>query len=125
MLSTFLGNTQRVPPLARPMAETIPHLATFWDQCVREFKIRHSRFRLRRHIGSPFIYVREMEGGGNPSRVMTKGSIGFRARSSEQTAELLRRQACISRNRAHGYWDYWVMRWNNQPPPTVAHDQEA
>jgi hypothetical protein len=107
------------------MAETIPHPATFWDQCVREFKIRHSRFRLRHHIGSPFIYVREMEGGGNPSSVMTKGSIGFRARSSEQIAELLRRQACISRNRAHGDGIDGVMPWNHQPPLTVAHDQVA
>ena len=33
------------------------------EECVRELKIRHSRFRLRRHSGSPFIYVREMERG--------------------------------------------------------------
>jgi len=30
---------------------------------LRELKIRHSRFRLRRHAASPFLYVREMAGG--------------------------------------------------------------
>ncbi len=30
---------------------------------MRELKIRHSRFRLRRHAAIPFIYVREMAGG--------------------------------------------------------------
>jgi hypothetical protein len=35
--------------------------APFWEQCVRELKIRHSRFRLRRHAASPFIYVRSSQ----------------------------------------------------------------
>ena len=45
------------------MSETGLQPAPFWEQCVHELKIRHSRFRLRRHAASPYIYVREMEGG--------------------------------------------------------------
>jgi hypothetical protein len=45
------------------MSETGLQPAPFWEQCVHELKIRHSRFRLRRHAASPFIYVREMAGG--------------------------------------------------------------
>ena len=45
------------------MSETGLQPAPFWEQCVRELKIRHSRFRLRRHAASPYIYVREMDGG--------------------------------------------------------------
>jgi integrase len=40
----------------------LPNLP-FWDQCVHELKVRHSRYRIRRHPGSPFIYVREMADG--------------------------------------------------------------
>jgi integrase len=45
------------------MSETGVQSAPFWEQCVHELKIRHSRFRLRRHSASPFIYVREMVRG--------------------------------------------------------------
>ena len=40
----------------------LPNLP-FWDQCVHELKVRHSRYRIRPHPGSPFIDVREMEEG--------------------------------------------------------------
>ncbi|MBD1193636.1 hypothetical protein [Vulcanococcus sp. Clear-D1] len=45
------------------MLETASPSLPFWDQCVQELKVRRSRFRIRRHPGSPFIYVREMVAG--------------------------------------------------------------
>lgn len=45
------------------MYETASPSLPFWDQCVQELKVRRSRFRIRRHPGSPFIYVREMVAG--------------------------------------------------------------
>ena len=45
------------------MHETVSPSLPFWDQCVQELKVRRSRFRIRRHPGSPFIYVREMVAG--------------------------------------------------------------
>ena len=45
------------------MSKSRPPSLPFWHQCLHELKVRHSRFRIRRHPGSPFIYVREMEEG--------------------------------------------------------------
>ena len=43
------------------MTEIAMRPPPFWEQCVHELRVRRSRFRLRRHAGSPFIYVREMD----------------------------------------------------------------
>ena len=46
-----------------PSAVRRPSSPDFWTQCVHELKVRHSSFRLRRHPGSPFIYVRQVKHG--------------------------------------------------------------
>lgn len=63
VLCTFLGNTHWVLRRTDPMPGSAPPNLPFWDQCVHELKVRHSRHRIRRHPGSPFIYVREMADG--------------------------------------------------------------
>ena len=45
------------------MLETASPSHAFWDQCVQELKVRRSRFRIRRHPGSPFIDVHEIVAG--------------------------------------------------------------
>ena len=45
------------------MTEIAMRPPPFWEQCVHELRVRRSRFRLRRHAGSPFIDVHEMDAG--------------------------------------------------------------
>ena len=58
-----MGSTHWVLRRTDAMPESRPPSLPFWDQCVHELKVRHSRFRIRRHPGSPFIDVREMAEG--------------------------------------------------------------
>ena len=74
------------------MSETGLQPAPFWDQCVHELKIRHSRFRLRRHAASPYIYVREMEGAADlPAAVAAE--ITRAAAPGPDVIRVLQRQA--------------------------------
>ena len=76
------------------MHETASPSLPFWDQCVQELKVRRSRFRIRRHPGSPFIYVREMVAGRKLGEFSLKPSAG--------AFETTSRKHAISASRATG-----------------------
>ena len=80
------------------MAETASGSLPFWDQCVQELRVRHSCFRIRRHPGSPFIYVREMVAGRKVGEFSLKPKRCCNRDDIEQARDL-----CIQAHR-QGTW---------------------
>ena len=91
------------------MPESPPPSPPFWDQCVHELKVRHSRFRIRRHPGSPFIYVREMEEGRKLGEFSLKPMRWCNRDDIEEARDL-----CIQGHRK----GRWPAAPSEQPAPT-------
>ena len=80
------------------MPENLLSVPSFWTQCVQELKVRRSRFRLRRHPGSPFIYIREMDGGQKRAEFSLKPRRWCNQEDIEEARDL-----CIQGHR-RGHW---------------------
>lgn len=80
------------------MTEIAMRPPPFWEQCVHELRVRRSRFRLRRHAGSPFIYVREMDAGRKLSEFSLKPRCWANRDDIEEARDL-----CIQGHR-QGHW---------------------
>lgn len=92
------------------MPETASPRLPFWDQCVQELRVRHSRFRLRRHPGSPFIYVREMVAGRKVGEFSLKPKLWSSRDDIEEARDL-----CIQGHRRGA----WPLAPAKEPPASA------
>ncbi|MFM8260090.1 MAG: hypothetical protein ACKN83_09760 [Vulcanococcus sp.] len=92
------------------MTEIAMRPPPFWEQCVHELRVRRSRFRLRRHAGSPFIYVREMDAGRKLNEFSLKPRCWINRDDIEEARDL-----CIQGHR-QGRWP--------QPDPEVSAQEQ-
>lgn len=92
------------------MPENLLSAPSFWTQCVQELKVRRSRFRLRRHPGSPFIYIREMDGGQKRAEFSLKPRRWCNQEDIEEARDL-----CIQGHR-RGHWPQLEMDRGQDAP---------